>query len=149
MGFNDHRKHWFVELSATRADCESAFRGVFSKGGGRMGRKGKFVVGANEGGRIVAQYMGRAGLGAAAAMVSNAQARIADSAKGSGISLAIEDKSESGRLLCELWLSNWGSAFGSLGTADVGILRPYLQDARDQIARLDPTARVWSEARNS
>jgi hypothetical protein len=78
--------------------------------------------------------------------LSESSYQLGQNAKGSGVSMVVEPSERTpDKLVCQVWLSNWSSALGSFGTADVGILRAYVQEVRDRIARLDSSARIWSE----
>lgn len=149
VGFNDHRKHWAIEVKATPAECEDAFRSAFTKESGRFAKKANFTVewmdDTDDGRCLVARYDGRAGFAAVAAAISKAASRMQDSARGSSIAMRLDQSEENPDIVgCELWLKRRRTVLGPLGTTEVGILRAYLQGARDRVASLDPSATVWS-----
>jgi hypothetical protein len=144
MGRLDHRRTWHYEVTASPAECISAFAAAFN-GKGRLGTRGRWSI-RTAADSATAAYEGRTGIAAAIGAVSKTSGQEAETAIGSEVTFKI-DGSDAGRTHCSMWLASSGRSgiaglFGA--TSDANIIRPYMQAVAGELRRLDPQTQVQS-----
>src|SRR5579875_1893384 len=93
---------------------------------------------------LIATYVGRGAIGAAASAISKQADLTAQAAKGSELSFRVHRREEStrpGTTVCSLWLSSYGTRLVFF-TADAPIYRSYMTEVARALSKLDGNLRL-------
>lgn len=137
----DHSKIWRFAVKAKDEECDKAFRAAFHSKQGRIHRRAHWEVYWREddqGARLIAENLGRAGLGLLATLNAR-QNEIAQVSKGSTVAFQIWETDSSGVTECSMWLEDFATLYkGGIGTADAALILNYMRGVEDNLRALDP-----------